>query len=673
MPRKKKVEIVTVSAPVPERTARRIPLRITDTTLRDAHQSLWATRLRTTDILKIIDTIDAAGFYSLEVWGGATFDVCLRYLRENPWERLRQIKARAKKTPLQMLLRGQNILGYKNYPDDVLDRFVALAVKYGIDIFRIFDALNDTRNLEHAIATVKKCGAHAQGTICYTVSPVHTTESFVTIAKEQVAMGVDSLCIKDMAGILSPISAERLVRALVAAVDVPIQLHCHTTSGMATAAYVDGVIAGAGAIDCAISSMAGYSSQPPVETMVAIFAETNYNASLDMEALRKICRFFLELAPQRRLDHALPQNTIDPEVLVHHIPGGMISNLRSQLQQQNALDKIDKVFEELPRVRAELGYPPLVTPTSQIIGIQAVMNVLADERYELVPQETRDYVRGLYGKPPASIDPHVKRKILGDEQPVVCRPADLMPSMLPTATEGIDPSLIHNEEDILSYCLFPEVALEYFKWRQLPTEARPPIPADLELKKEAPPPEAKPATSAPTPFLAPSDYESLHQLLTRVRELSLNELTIRRDNLCLTLKAESGMTHTAERKAAEPAPAEAAPAAPPGAAPPAPQAAPEEQAAKAPAAAEPPPETAPALTVNAPLSGNFYLSSGPGKPPLVKPGDEVKAGQTICIVEAMKLFNEIKAPHDCRIQKILIEHGKPVKKDTPLIGIEKLG
>ena len=632
-----------------------IPLRITDTTLRDAHQSLWATRMRSTDILGIIDAIDAAGYYSLEVWGGATFDVCLRFLREDPWERLRQIKARTK-TPLQMLLRGQNVLGYKNYPDDLLDRFVALAAKNGIDIFRVFDALNDTRNLEQAIKSIKRYGAHAQGTLCYTTSAVHTVEEYVRVAKEQVAMGIDSLCIKDMAGILSPIDAERLVSALVEAISVPVQIHSHMTSGMAIATYVEGVRAGAGAIDCAISAMAGFSSQPPVETMLAIFSETSYSANLDTELLKKICRYFLELAPKRQLSHHEAENIIDPEILLHHIPGGMISNLRSQLAQQGALDRIDEVMAELPRVRADLGYPPLVTPTSQIIGIQAVMNVLSGDRYELVPQETKDYVKGLYGRSPAPIDPQVRKKILGSEKAIVCRPADLLPPMLPSATEGIDPKLIHGEEDIISYCLFPQVALDYFKWRAMPPDQRPPSAADAEQSKESPTPPPKPvqASAAPQPFLAPTDYSALHDLIRKVNELNLTELTIRRDDVALTLKAEgtgapgSAPAAKPERVAPPPAPKPAEPKPP----------APEEKPA--------------GPTINAPLAGNFYASPGPGKPEFAKVGDQVKAGATVCIVEAMKLFNQIKAPMDCRIVKFLVEHGQAVKKDTPLISIEKV-
>ncbi len=654
MPKKKAVP----AADIVRDSINHIPLRITDTTLRDAHQSLWATRMRTADIMKIIDVVDSVGYYSLEVWGGATFDVCLRFLREDPWDRLRQIKAHAKRTPLQMLLRGQNILGYKNYPDDILERFIALAIENGIDIFRIFDALNDTRNLEQAIKFVKKYGGHAQGTICYTISPVHTVDEYVRVAREQIAMGIDSLCIKDMAGILSPISAERLVSALVRETKVPIQVHSHMTSGMASATYVESVRAGAGAIDCAISPMSCFSSQPPVETMMAIFSETHYHANLDQEALRKVCKYFTDLVPKRQLSHHQADNIIDPEVLLHHIPGGMISNLRGQLAQQNALDKIDQVFDELPRVRADLGYPPLVTPTSQIIGIQAVMNVLAGDRYELVSQEIKDYVRGLYGRSPAPIDEAVQKKILGKEQPITCRPADLLAPMLTNATEGIDPKLIKKEEDILSYCLFPEVALAYFKWRALPPEQRPPIPADLELSKEkAPVEKAVEPAAQPKPFLAKEDYQALESLMTRIHELNLNEFTIRRDDLALSLKG-NGITASVQSGSA---PATAASAAHAVAKPVAPKVEPKAE-----------PKTG-GLTINSPLNGTFYLTPGPGKPAFCKEGDELKAGDTVCIVEAMKLLNAIKAPCHCRIIKPLVEHGKPVKKDEALIAYEKLG
>lgn len=638
-------------------SAARIPLRITDTTLRDAHQSLWATRMRTRDILDIIDTIDNTGYYSLEVWGGATFDVCLRFLRENPWERLRQIKARAKKTPLQMLLRGQNILGYRNYSDDVLERFICLAVQNGIDIFRIFDALNDTRNLEHAVGMVKKFGGHAQGTLCYTISPVHTVAAFVKAAKEQVALGIDSLCIKDMAGILSPIAAEKLVSALVKEISIPIQVHSHLTSGMAIATYVEAVRAGAGAIDCAVSSMAGFSSQPPVETMAAIFEDMPWHANLDMDAISKACKYFTEIAPRRQLSHHVADNIIDPEILKHHVPGGMISNLRGQLQQQDALDKLDAALEELPRVREDLGFPPLVTPTSQILGSQAVLNVIAGERYAIVPQEVKDYVKGLYGRSPAPINPKIQAKILGDETPITCRPADLLEPMLPTATHNAPPSLIQNEEDILSYCLFPGPALDYFKWRALPAEERPPIPADLEAKADKPAVADAKAASAATPaaMLAAEDYDALHSLLDKVQSMGLSEFIVRKDDRTISIKGTG-----AAPSASTAAPAKSGEA---RADKPAPRA--EKAAPAAPAAASGP-------TINAPIAGTFYVTKGPGKPNLVNEGDTVKAGDEVCIVEAMKLFNPIKAVFACKIVKVLCAPGDTVKKDQPLVQVEKL-
>lgn len=644
------------------KNANRISLRITDTTLRDAHQSLWATRMRTQDILEIIDVIDSAGFYSIEVWGGATFDVCLRFLRENPWERLRLIKSRAKKTPLQMLLRGQNVLGYQNYPDDLLDRFVALACENGVDIFRIFDALNDSRNLEYAIKAVKRYGGHAQGTICYTISPVHTVEEYVRIAGEQVQMGIDSLCIKDMAGILSPISAEILVSALAKSIKVPIQIHSHMTSGMAVAAYVEGVRAGAGAIDCAISPMSGFSSQPPVETMLAIFDETPYHADLDVKALRKMCHFFLNLAPSRQLKHQ-PRNTVDPEILLHHIPGGMISNLRSQLEQQGALNRLGEVMNELPKTRADLGYPPLVTPTSQIVGVQSVLNVLSGERYSMIPQETENYIKGMYGRPPAPIRPALKKKILGKKKPLTCRPADLLEPILPKATLDVDPELIRAEEDIISYCLFPEPALEYFRWRDLPIEERPPVPADVEETENKEP--AEPAHAEP--FLATRDYEEIQSLLDKVNDLQFSEVTIRRDDLALSLKA-SGLSvehaGSAARETAQPLREAARTAAETPAS---------EQAAPAPDSSESKAvEAAQGATVDAPLNGTFYRSEGPGSPNFAEEGDTVEADAPVCIVEAMKLFNQIKAPSRCRVLSFLADHGQPVQKGDPLASIEEL-
>ncbi len=633
--------------------AGRIPLRITDTSLRDAHQSLWATRMRTSDIMEIIDVVDNVGYYSLECWGGATFDVCMRFLRENPWERLRLIKSHAKKTPLQMLLRGQNVLGYRHYPDDLLERFIALSVQNGMDIFRIFDALNDNRNIEQAIQLVRRYGGHAQGTICYTTSPVHTVERFVQIAREQEQMGAESICIKDMAGILTPLAAEKLVSALVKNIGVPIQLHTHATSGMAVATYVEGVRAGAGAIDCSVWSMAGFSSQPPVETLLAIFDETNYSASLDREALRKVGKYFHDLKTLREPAMGVG-SYIDPDILQHHVPGGMISNLRSQLKQQNALDRLDDVLAELPRTRADLGYPPLVTPTSQIVGVQAVLNVLGGERYKMVPQETRDYVRGLYGRSPAPIDPAIQKKILAGEKVIDCRPADLLPPMLPSATESIDPKLIRSEEDILSFCLFPEPALAFFQWREMPPAERPPIPADLEERKQQPGTAAPEPAKPGKPLMAPADYTALQGLLATVNQLGIVELTIRRPDAAVTLKAAGASAATAAPVAplaAVPAPAEPV-------------------VAPAPAPATEAKSDLP--TIVAPLNGTFYRTPGLNKPPLVEEGGRAKLGDPICIIEAMKLFNQIKVERDCKIVKFLVPHGAAVQKGQPFVAVEYL-
>jgi oxaloacetate decarboxylase alpha subunit len=621
----------------PAAAAAKPRVRITDTTLRDAHQSLWATRMRTDDILAIASEVDSAGYYSLECWGGATFDVCLRFLRENPWERLRQIKSACKKTPLQMLLRGQNILGYKNYPDDVLERFIALACENGMDIFRIFDALNDTRNLEKAIKAVKKYGGHAQGTICYTYSPVHTVENFVAIAKEQVSMGIDTLCIKDMAGILSPAAATSLISALVKAVKVPVQLHSHMTSGMAVAMYLSAVRAGAGAIDTAVSTMSGFSSQPPTETLVAILEAEGYDPGLDHKLVAKANAHFKTLKKIREPSAGLGE-PVDADVLEHHIPGGMISNLRSQLQQQGALDRLPEVLDELPRTRADMGYPPLVTPTSQIVGVQAVLNVLAGKRYEMVTQETRDYVKGLYGRSPAPINAKLAKTILNGEKPVTCRPADLLKPGLADAAAQIEPKLIEKEEDILSYCLFPEVALGYFKWRAKPADQREPIPADLEgagVQKKA---EAGGQRSEAAGQTAPTDDTLKYAEIGK---------------LVAGLASRLGFAAGAAPDALPELPVAAAPA-------PA-------------AAAAPVPKSAEAVsgpTINAPLNGTFYRSPGPGKPELAKEGDSLKAGDPLFIVEAMKLFNQIKADKPLKVVKFLAEHGAVVAKGQPLCVVQ---
>jgi oxaloacetate decarboxylase alpha subunit len=437
-------------------------VKITDTTMRDGHQSLLATRMRTEDMLPIAEQMDAAGFHSIEVWGGATFDTALRFLREDPWERLRNVKKLIKKTPLQMLLRGQNVVGYRHYADDVVEKFCQLAVKNGMDIFRIFDALNDLRNLETAIKAVKKAGGHAQGTVCYTISPVHTTEMFAKQAKQLEEMGSDSICIKDMAGLLHPYDAFEIVKSIKAVVSIPVQMHCHCTSGMAEMAYNKAVEAGLDVMDCALSTMSGGTSQPPTESMVATFQNTPYDTGLDLEELTVLADYFGEV---RKKYQAFEGNVkVDAGVLLHQVPGGMISNLVSQLREQGALDKLRDVLDEIPRVREDLGYPPLVTPTSQIVGTQAVLNALYGERYKQVSKETRAVALGQYGQTPAPVSDKIRKKVAPDGKPITHRPADDLPAELDKSrAEAGD--LVKSDEDLLSYVMFPQVAREFFEQR----------------------------------------------------------------------------------------------------------------------------------------------------------------------------------------------------------------
>jgi oxaloacetate decarboxylase alpha subunit len=442
-------------------------IKVTETILRDAHQSLIATRLRTEQMVPILESLDAVGYHALECWGGATFDSSLRYLNENPWERLRIIRKNVKNTKLQMLLRGQNILGYKHYADDVVEEFVKRSISNGIDIIRIFDALNDLRNIEKALNTTKKEGGHAQAAISYTISPVHTVETYVNLAKDMESMGADSICIKDMSGLLTPYGTEELVKAIKANTSIPLEIHSHYTSGLASMAYLKAIEAGVDIIDTAISPFALGTSQPPTEPFVAALAGTEYDTGLDLIKLDKITEYF---APIR--EKAIESGLMDPKILgvdintlVYQVPGGMLSNLVSQLKAQNALDKYEEVLKEVPRVRADLGFPPLVTPTSQIIGTQAVLNVVMGERYKMVPKEVKEYVRGMYGKPTVDISPEIIHKIIGDQEVITCRPADLIPSQLITEREKIK-EFIEEEEDVLSYILFPPVALDYFKYRQ---------------------------------------------------------------------------------------------------------------------------------------------------------------------------------------------------------------
>ncbi|WP_432666008.1 oxaloacetate decarboxylase subunit alpha [Wukongibacter baidiensis] len=441
-------------------------IKITETVLRDGHQSLIATRLKTEEMLPILHKLDQVGYNALEMWGGATFDACLRFLNEDPWNRLRIIRKEIKKTKLQMLLRGQNILGYKHYADDVVEEFVKKSVSNGIDIIRIFDALNDVRNLRTALETTKKEGAHAQAAISYTISPIHTTQTYVELAKEMENMGADSICIKDMSGLLTPYYAFELVRALKKAVKIPLEMHSHATSGLASMTYLKSIEAGVDIIDTAISPFALGTSQPPTEPMVATLRETKFDTKLDMNRLNEVAEHFRPLR-QKYIESGL----LNPKVLgvnintlIYQVPGGMLSNLVNQLQMQNAIDRFEEVLREVPRVREDLGYPPLVTPTSQIIGTQAVLNVITGDRYKMVPKEVKSYVKGMYGKSTVPIKKEIIDKIIGDEEVIYCRPADLIAPQLEDFKNEMK-EYLEQEEDVLSYALFPVVAMKYFKYR----------------------------------------------------------------------------------------------------------------------------------------------------------------------------------------------------------------
>ncbi len=439
-------------------------VRLTETVFRDAHQSLLATRMRTRDMLPIAEKLDEVGFFSMEVWGGATFDSCIRYLNEDPWERLRALKLAMPNTPMQMLLRGQNLVGYRHYADDVVEKFVERAAVNGVDIFRIFDAVNDIRNMKVAIKTAKKMDAHVQGSVCYTISPVHTIEQFTKMAAELADLGCDSICIKDMAGLILPHDAYDLVESMKEQIDIPICLHSHCTSGMAPMSFIFACEAGVDILDTAISPLGWGSSHPPTESMVASLVGTPYDTGLDLKLLTEIKRYFEKLMEVYAPVFNPISARVDTNVLVYQVPGGMLSNLVSQLIEQKALDKYDEVLAEIPRVRADLGYPPLVTPTSQIVGSQAVLNVLTGERYKAVPKEVRDYVKGLYGKSPAEINPKIKAEILEDEEPITVRPADLIPpeyEKMKAEAEG--KGLVEKVEDILTYALYSQVAEKFLK------------------------------------------------------------------------------------------------------------------------------------------------------------------------------------------------------------------
>ncbi|MFQ5832609.1 MAG: pyruvate carboxylase subunit B [Candidatus Thorarchaeota archaeon] len=453
-------------------------LLITDTVLRDAHQSLLATRMRTEHMLPICEKLDSVGYHSLEMFGGATFDSMMRFLDEDPWERVETLRDAIPNTKFQMLLRAQNVVGYRHYPDDVLEAFVMEAVKVGIDIFRIFDALNDVRNMEAAMRFVMREGGHVQASFCYTLSPFHTNEKFVEKAKTLYSMDADSICIKDMAGLINPQDAHELVMMLKDELDIPIQLHTHYTSGMGSMACLKAAEAGVDVVDTAISSLSLATSQPATESIVEALKGTSRDTGLDVNLLAEIADYFRKIRRKYTQFEGSLQG-VNPQVLVFQVPGGMLSNLDNQLREQGALERYDEVLKEVPKVRAELGYPPLVTPSSQIVGTQATLNVVTGKRYSMIPHEVKQYIRGYYGRPPADIDPKIRKKAIGDEKPLDSRPADFIEPELPKAREALK-EIPHVPRDEISFALFPQYALDFLK-RKAQRKARGDMTSEHEV------------------------------------------------------------------------------------------------------------------------------------------------------------------------------------------------
>ena len=571
-------------------------VKITETVLRDAHQSLLATRMRTRDMLEMVEQLDQIGYFSLEMWGGATFDSCIRYLNEDPWQRLREIKKKMNNTSAQMLLRGQNLVGYRHYSDDVVEKFVTKSYQNGIDIFRIFDAVNDVRNMEMSIKVAKRLGAHVQGTVCYTISPVHTVEKYVELAKQLEELECDSICIKDMAGLLSPHEAIDIISAIKKEISLPISLHCHCTSGMAPMSYMAACSAGVDILDTALSPLAWGTSQPPTETVIAALKGTPYDTGLNLGAFEEVVDYFKVLKEKYRgiLDPITEQ--IDTKVLIYQIPGGMLSNLVSQLKEQNALDKYAAVLNEMPRVREELGYPPLVTPTSQIVGTQAVLNVLMGERYKVIPKEVKDYVRGLYGRSPAPISPEIIGKIIGDEEPIHCRPADLLkPEYEKRKKEAEEMGIAKSEEDILTYILYPAIAPKFLKGEM----------EEETLAAVAPSPAVQQEYTVPTHFKVEVDDE--------VYEVKIEPI--------------GGGVSISEASQRKP-------------------------------------------SVESVKGGISSSMQGMVLSLKVKVEDIVAEGDTVAVIEAMKMENSVHAPHSGTVKEIFVSEGDSVSPGDIILSVE---
>ncbi|MEG6615898.1 oxaloacetate decarboxylase subunit alpha [Peptococcaceae bacterium 1198_IL3148] len=631
-------------------------VKITDTTLRDGHQSLWATRMRTEDMLPILEKLDQIGYHSLEVWGGATFDVCMRYLYEDPWERLRKIKRVVKNTPLQMLLRGQSLVGYTHYPDDIVESFVHKSVENGIDIIRIFDALNDVRNMETAIKATKAAGGHAQATVSYTLSPVHTAEQYLQTAQQLAEMGADSICIKDMAGLLAPYRAYELVKMFKQQIGLPVQLHCHYIGGMAVGAYLKATEAGVDVIDTASVPLAFGASQPPVETVVRALKATPYDTGLSLHLLFEAAEYFEELRKKLGYERGVTRIN-DMRVFEHQVPGGMITNLVSQLQEQKALHRLDEVLKEIPRVREELGFPPLVTPTSQIVGTQAVLNVLTGKRYKLIPGEVRAYVQGLYGEPPAPIDPAISRKVLGDKEMITCRPADLLEPKMDKLREEIK-DLAKSEEDVISYALFPQIARRFFQARQ---RGELEVKAKAEIQKIKQRNKVEKASGQPNSSKEAKkvNINELKELIKIINDTEVSEISLESDGMKIAIK-KGGNRETLAVSGPEITDAPVKEVS--GTVSSTPVATPVVKEETKPVDAE---------TVSAPMVGTFYRAPAPDAAAFVEVGQTVAKGQTLCIIEAMKLMNEIEAEVSGEIVDILVENGQPVEYGQPLFLIKK--
>lgn len=591
----------------------------TDVALRDGPQSLIATRLRTEDMLPICDKLDRAGYWSLEVWGGATFDACVRFIKEDPWQRLRQLRLALPNTRLQMLLRGQNLLGYRHYADDVVEAFVDKSAENGIDVFRLFDALNDERNLITAVKAVKRNQKHAQGTLCYTVSPVHTLDSFIDLALKLEDMGCDSLAIKDMAGLLTPSVTEELVRKLRSRTDLPLFLHSHATSGMAEMCQLKAVEAGCEHIDTAISSFAGGTSHPPTETMAVALRDSGYQVDLDMSLLKEIADYFKEVRKKYH-QYESAHSGVDTGVLINQVPGGMMSNLANQLKEQGALDRINEVFEEIPRVRQDLGFPPLVTPTSQIVGTQAVVNVLTGERYKTITNEVKLYLQGGYGRTPGKVDADLLAHGIGNEIVLECRPADLLKSemkKLRTDTAAFAKS----EEDVLIYAMFPELGQLFLEQRELGTLKPEPLLAPEQTTGQA-------AAPLATEFNISLHGETYNIQLTGAgpHEQHQRHLYLTVDGVPEEVLLEPLNEYTAQSESGRPA------SSGPG-------------------------------DISTSMPGNVVDI-------MVKEGDTVAIGDPVFVIEVMKMETEIKAQIAGSVSAVHIQKGDRVTPGEALIQIE---